>query len=90
MAANLIVLTATITDGDGDTATATADIGNAFAFEDDGPDAFNEPQQNVPEGQTISGVFDFDPGADGATVTHINGTALVFDRHWLKPVDPGR
>ena len=47
-------------------------------IEDDGPDAFNEPQQDVPEGQTIAGTFDFDPGADGATVTHINGIPLVF------------
>ncbi len=37
MAADLIVLTATIEDGDGDTDTATADIGDAFSFEDDGP-----------------------------------------------------
>ncbi len=37
MAAGLIVLTATITDGDLDTAQATANIGDAFAFEDDGP-----------------------------------------------------
>ena len=79
MAANLIILTATVTDGDGDTAAATAEIGDAFAFEDDGPDAFDEPQQDVPEGQTISGAFDFDPGADGATVTHINDILLVFD-----------
>ncbi|HEX8027051.1 MAG TPA: DUF5801 repeats-in-toxin domain-containing protein, partial [Vicinamibacterales bacterium] len=79
MAGNLIVLTATITDGDGDHASATADIGDSFHFEDDGPDAFNEAQQDVQEGQTISGTFDFDPGEDGATVTHINGTVLNFD-----------
>jgi hypothetical protein len=80
MAANLIVLTATITDGDGDTASATANIGDAFHFEDDGPTCTDEAQQDVAEGnQTLAGTFDFDPGADGATVTHLNNTVLVFD-----------
>ena len=37
MAADLIVLTATITDGDGDSASASANIGLSFNFEDDGP-----------------------------------------------------
>ena len=37
LAANLVVLTATIEDGDGDTASATANIGGSFQFEDDGP-----------------------------------------------------
>jgi len=42
MAADLIILTATITDGDGDTETATADIGDSFRFEDDGPSAVDD------------------------------------------------
>lgn len=37
MAADLIVLTATIVDNDGDTDTDPAQIGDAFRFEDDGP-----------------------------------------------------
>ncbi|MBC2667178.1 hypothetical protein H7F51_16785 [Novosphingobium flavum] len=37
MAADLVVLTATIRDGDGDSDTDPANIGNAFRFEDAGP-----------------------------------------------------
>ena len=32
----------------------------------------------VAEGATVTGVLDFVAGADGATVTQINGTTLVF------------
>lgn len=75
---DLVKVTATITDKDGDTATATLDAGNLFGIFDDAPSATDEPAQNVDEGGTISGTFDFAPGNDGATVTAINGTVLVF------------
>ncbi|MFZ2209500.1 MAG: VCBS domain-containing protein [Porticoccaceae bacterium] len=45
---------------------------------DDIPSASDEASQNVAEGATVTGLLDFVPGADGATVTHINDTALVF------------
>ena len=64
MAADLIVLTATITDGDGDTATATANIGDAFNFEDDGPSTY-EPEDasltNAP-GAAVEFELDVLPG----------------------------
>ncbi len=87
--------TVTATDGDGDPVTSDAvDVGSLIRFEDDGPSATDEPQQNVPEGnQTVSGTFDFVGGADGATVTHINGIVLVFGpggfSQWI-PVDDGQ
>src|SRR3546814_15609649 len=37
-----------------------------------------EANQNVAEGATVTGTLDFVEGADGASVTAINGTALVF------------
>ena len=49
-----------------------------MTFNDDAPTASNEASQNVAEGATVTGSLDFVPGADGATVTHINGTALTF------------
>ena len=63
------------TDHDGDEATGSLSIN----VDDDAPTATDEASQNVAEGATITGTFDFAPGADGATVTHINGTALVFN-----------
>ena len=45
---------------------------------DDGPAAAAEASQDVPEGATVTGTLDFAGGADGATVTHIDGTLLVF------------
>ena len=64
----------TVTDIDGSTASATIDI----RITDDVPAASPEANQNVAEGATVTGTLDFVQGADGATVTHINGTALVF------------
>jgi hypothetical protein len=91
---DLIKLNVVATDKDGDTASASINIARNLAFEDDGPTAQNEAQQNVNEGATISGAFDFAPGSDGATVTHINGTTLVFDgvTHWSQwiAVDDGQ
>ena len=82
-------LTYSITDADGSTATGTLTI----TFDDDAPTATTEASQNVAEGATVTGTLDFVAGADGASVTHINGTALVFtrrrrllagDRHWRR------
>jgi T1SS-143 domain-containing protein len=62
-------------DVDGDVAvTAYLDIN----IVDDIPSATNEPAQSVAEGSTKLGSFDFIPGADGAGVSHINGTSLSF------------
>ncbi|SDS52137.1 retention module-containing protein [Pseudomonas oryzae] len=63
-----------VTDTDGSSASASLDI----VIADDVPLVFAEPQQGLAEGATITGVFDFTAGADGATVTHINGIQLVF------------
>ncbi|MDX8522164.1 beta strand repeat-containing protein, partial [Mesorhizobium dulcispinae] len=67
-------LTYTITDADNSSTTGTLTI----TFDDDAPTASTEAPQNVAEGGTITGTLDFVAGADGATVTHINGTLLVF------------
>ena len=64
-----------ITDADGSSATGTLTV----TFDDDAPTATAEASQNVAEGATVTGTLDFVAGADGATVTHINGTTLVFD-----------
>ena len=76
--AGTIQLTATITDGDDDTASATLDISGDISFDDDGPSATDEAAVDVSELATASGMFDFDGGADGATVTHVNDVELVF------------
>ncbi|AZO22370.1 type I secretion C-terminal target domain-containing protein [Mesorhizobium sp. M1E.F.Ca.ET.045.02.1.1] len=67
-------LTYTITDADNSSTTGTLTI----TFDDDAPTASAEAPQNVAEGGTITGTLDFVAGADGATVTHIDGTLLVF------------
>ncbi|WP_326914036.1 beta strand repeat-containing protein [Sphingopyxis chilensis] len=64
----------TVTDSDGSGANASLDI----VVIDDVPAAAAEPNQNVAEGATVTGTLDFVEGADGASVTQINGTALVF------------
>ncbi len=69
-------LTYTITDNDGTSAEGTLNV----TFNDDAPTASDEASQNVAEGATVTGSLDFVPGADGATVTHINGTTLTFGR----------
>ena len=77
-----------VVDTDGTTATGVL---NASVI-DDVPTASNEASQNVAEGATITGTLDFVAGADGATVTHINGTALVFDpadANYSQPIDLG-
>ncbi|WP_167523438.1 DUF5801 repeats-in-toxin domain-containing protein, partial [Bradyrhizobium sacchari] len=75
----LVYISATATDGDGDTAHAVSPAGLHINFQDDGPHAFAEASQNVLEGSApVTGQLDFDPGADGATVTEINGVTLSF------------
>lgn len=90
-AASLITLTATITDGDYDTDSATRNIGDAFAFEDDGQtitvpfdaDPTTAGLQS-PEtvgnsaGQTASGAFGYDIGSDGRLATFYNATHSDF------------
>lgn len=59
---------------------------------DDVPTASDEAAQNVNEGATVGGTFDFVQGADGATVTHINGSAVgAFDdaTGWSNWIDLG-
>ncbi|WP_370204477.1 immunoglobulin-like domain-containing protein [Bradyrhizobium diazoefficiens] len=75
----LVYISATATDGDGDTAHAVSPAGLHINFQDDGPHAFAEAPQDVLEGSApVTGQLDFDPGADGATVTEINGVNLSF------------
>ena len=64
------------TDFDGDFVAAAGSV--VITIDDDTPTATNEASQNVNEGATVSGTLDFMGGADGATVTHVNGAALVF------------
>ena len=76
------------TDGDGDTATGSLSIN----VDDDTPTAAAEASQDVPEGTTVTGTLDFAGGADGATVTHIDGTLLVFnpaDADYSQAIDIG-
>ncbi|OYT97790.1 MAG: hypothetical protein CFE49_00090 [Pseudomonas sp. PGPPP3] len=62
-------------DVDGDVATtAYLDIN----IVDDIPSATDEAVQSVAEGASKVGTFDFVAGADGAGVSHINGTSLTF------------
>ncbi|MEH2513019.1 T1SS-143 domain-containing protein [Nitrobacteraceae bacterium AZCC 1564] len=63
-----------VTDSDGDPATTTLSI----SIVDDVPAATAEGLQTVAEGASIQGKLDFVAGADGATVTHINGVELHF------------
>ncbi|ODT80474.1 MAG: hypothetical protein ABS76_16195 [Pelagibacterium sp. SCN 64-44] len=57
-----------------DTATGTLNI----EFNDDVPTASNQPSKDLEEGETLNGSFVFAQGADGATLTHINGTEVIF------------
>ena len=78
-----------ITDADGSSVTTST---LTITFDDDAPTATNEASQNVAEGATVTGTLDFVAGADGATVTHINGTALVFnaaDGNYSQAIDIG-
>ena len=77
-----------ITDADGSTVNGTLTV----TFDDDAPTATAEVSQNVAEGATVTGTLDFAGGADGATVTHIGTTALVFnpaDADYSQAIDIG-
>ena len=76
----------TITDADGSSANGTLTV----TFDDDAPTATAQASQNVDEGATVTGTLAFVPGADGATVTHINGTALIVRRRRLLAGDRHR
>ncbi|RWP10169.1 MAG: type I secretion C-terminal target domain-containing protein [Mesorhizobium sp.] len=68
--------TVTLTDQDLQSANATLSV----KIVDDVPTASNEASQAVAEGApAVTGTLDFVAGADGATVTHVNGTLLAFD-----------
>ncbi|RVB15418.1 VCBS domain-containing protein, partial [Mesorhizobium sp. M7A.F.Ca.CA.004.06.2.1] len=68
--------TVTLTDQDLQSANATLSV----KIVDDVPAAANEASQAVAEGApAVTGTLDFVAGADGATVTHVNGTLLAFD-----------
>lgn len=85
MAADLVTLSRTTHDGDNDSATLTIDIGDAFAFEDDGPSVTLIPG-TMPDLTTsdatlgaagpidFAGFFDASFGKDGAAASD----ALAF------------
>ncbi|WP_318011237.1 DUF5801 repeats-in-toxin domain-containing protein [Mesorhizobium sp. ESP-6-2] len=74
------------TDTDGTQATGTVNV----TVSDDVPTASAEASQAVAEGATVTGTLDFVTGADGAMVTHINGTALTFGLNgWTDAIDIG-
>ncbi|WDZ81077.1 type I secretion C-terminal target domain-containing protein (plasmid) [Ensifer adhaerens] len=78
----------TVTDADNSVANGTLTV----AFNDDVPLASIEVGGNVSEGTTISGSFDFAAGADGATLTQINGASVgAFDAvsGWSAWIDVG-
>jgi VCBS repeat-containing protein len=82
-----VALTYTVTDADGSQAPGTLNI----TFDDDAPTATDEALQNVAEGATKTGNFDFVAGADGASVTHVGGTALTFGGDgWSQSIDIGQ
>ncbi|MER8753542.1 Ig-like domain-containing protein, partial [Mesorhizobium sp. M1050] len=73
---NLGHLGVVATDIDGTQATGTVNV----TVSDDVPTAHDEASQSIAEGApALTGTLDFVAGADGATVTHVNGTLLIFD-----------
>lgn len=80
MAADLVTLSLTTWDGDGDSDKATIDIGDAFHFEDDGPDittvagtlpvlTVSDATLNAAGPISFAGFFDPDYGNDGQATT---------------------
>ncbi|MGJ0486183.1 MAG: retention module-containing protein [Methylomicrobium sp.] len=63
----------TVTDANGNTTTGTILVD----IVDDVPTATSEGTVTVSEGSSVNGAFDFVAGADGATITSINGQAAV-------------
>ena len=70
-----VVLGYVITDADG---SETTNNTLTITFDDDAPSATVEASQNVAEGATQAGQFDFVAGADGATLTHVGDVKLAF------------
>ena len=68
-----VTVTASDTDGDVATGTVTIDV------IDDIPTATAEPLASLDEGTTVSGAFDFVEGADGSSLTQINGNDVSFN-----------
>ena len=61
-----------------------------ITFDDDAPTATAEALQSVAEGVTVAGTFDFVAGADGGSLTAINGTAVTFGGGgWSNWIDLG-
>ncbi|MCM2478864.1 retention module-containing protein [Serpentinimonas maccroryi] len=89
LAEGVINLRLTATDGDGDTATAMVDVGRLVGIYDDAPQARNDTDSatnGLATGNVITGLDTTNtpagadaPGADGATVAQVNGSALQFD-----------
>ncbi|UJW83980.1 DUF5801 repeats-in-toxin domain-containing protein [Devosia sp. SL43] len=71
-----------VTDDNGTTATSSITV----AVNDDGPTA-SAGSRIVDEGVTVTGTLAFTPGADGATLTAINGEPLIFGNDgWSAPM----
>src|SRR3546814_9792303 len=71
-----VTVSFTVQDADGDQDSAEITV----SFEDDGPDAVDDPSESVTEGDPdISGnvLANDDPGSDGDQMTHENGRATV-------------
>jgi len=78
------VINYTITDADGSPVTGNT---LTITFDDDAPTA-TDGSDSVEEGHTATGTFAFVAGADGASVTHINGQALTFgEEGWSQWID---
>jgi len=80
---NSLQVVQTVTDSDLDEDQAFFDLGQGFfEIQDDGPSVTNEGQQNVAEGGTQSGQFDFVAGADGGGVSRHqrHGVAVWYGR----------
>lgn len=88
---NLLNVQFQVTDSNGDQLPLPGSFNVSIL--DDVPDATDEAQANVVEGQQALGTFDFVQGADGAKVTHVNGVALDFSNNgpagYSNPIDLG-
>jgi hypothetical protein len=74
----------TATDFDGDSVSGTF----AVNVDDDSPVA-QATEASVNEGAVVEATLAFMAGADGASITHVNGVALLFDEEsgWSQPFD---
>lgn len=90
--ANVVFLNKTVVDSDGDKAGAMIDIGQVIYFLDDGPAAV-EDEASLDAGEFMleeGNLLDNDQqGADGATVTAVNGTAVPVEGSIDIPGDYG-